>query len=89
MGKAIKDTTKTARQYGLQHIFADCRRLNAHGKDLLRFEAGQDVAQHFAHDLKLAVLFPKDLINKLAENIAVNWGAFMAVFFDLDLAFVG
>jgi hypothetical protein len=86
MHEAIKNTAKEARKRGFQHIFADCRKLHAPETALLRFKAGQDVAQHFAHDLKLAVLYPKDLINKLAENVAVSWGAFMAVFFDLDEA---
>lgn len=86
MREAIKDTAKAARQRGFRLILADCRRLHAPKTEFSRFEAGQDVARYLARDFKVAVLYPKDFINQFAEDVAVNRGASMGVFSDLDEA---
>ena len=60
--------------------------VSAPEKEFHRFLAGVDVAEIMRHHFKLAVLYPKHLINKFAENVAVNRGANFFVFFDEDEA---
>jgi hypothetical protein len=67
-------------------ILLNCFKVSAPIYEFDRFLAGKDVAEILGHRFKLAVLYPKNLINKFAENVAVNRGARFFVSFDEDEA---
>lgn len=54
----------------------------AQQKEFTRFLSGQEMARIWGHSLKVAAVWKAELINKFAENVAVNRGACFAVFSD-------
>ncbi len=70
--RLIRDRARLA---GLTHILIDAREVEAPRSGLHRFQMGEMIAELFGARYRLAVLSPARVINKFAENTAVNRGA--------------
>ncbi|MCB9640609.1 MAG: hypothetical protein H6727_17065 [Myxococcales bacterium] len=70
---------KEAEALGLPSLLIDAMRLDTPRHDLFRFVVGRHIAEIFGQKFRVAIVFPKHLINKLAENTAVNRGALLQV----------
>jgi hypothetical protein len=82
---AIKDIAHAAQQRGFTRVLVDARNLSAPKTGFYRFLAGEEIARVW-RDLKAAILYPEELIDKFTENTAVNRGAVVIVLSDLDEA---
>jgi len=72
---------RQAADSGDTRVLLDGRALSA-PTQVDRFDVGVAVAELFRGRIKLAVLFPRHLITKLAETVAVNRGASVLVVSD-------
>ena len=86
LGQAIQDTANLAKQRGLTRILADLHELAAPSTEFTRFQVGQQAVKYFGFHLKVAVVYTEEFTNKFAENIAVNRGVNLRIFFNLDEA---
>ena len=81
---AIRDE---ARRSEHSRILIDAFALPAPPADMDRFWIGEALAQIFGGgDFKITILYPSELINKFAENTAVNRGARLLVIGDEEAA---
>ncbi|MGK7885992.1 MAG: hypothetical protein AB4057_15385 [Crocosphaera sp.] len=75
----VKELLVSIREQGIKKskklILLDWFNVSLPEREFYRFLAGEDVANILHYDFKLAVLYPKNFINKFAENVAVNRGA--------------
>ena len=76
-----------ARRTSQTKILADWRNVSAPRIELDRYLVGESVAKVLSFHFKVAALYPKNLINKLAENTAVNRGGRLFVCSDEDEAY--
>ncbi len=72
----IRDRAQLA---GLTRILIDAHRVEPPRSGLHRFQMGELIAELFGARYRLAVLSPARVINKFAENTAVNRGAIILV----------
>jgi len=79
----IKDVAHAAQQRGFTRVLVDAQNLSAPQTGFYRFLAGEEAARRW-RGLKVAILYPEELINKFAEDTAVNRGAVVMVLSDLD-----
>lgn len=63
-------------------LLIDIRGIRGVPSNMDRFDVGEQLAKQIRYSRKIAILYQADLINKLAENTAVNRGVNMAVFYD-------
>jgi len=84
--QAIEDVAKRAQDQGYTRILVDARKLSAPTTGFHRFLAGQDAAKIWGHPLKVAAVYPGELIDKFVETTAVNRGANLVVLSDVDAA---
>lgn len=64
-----------AQQTGFNRILVDAFALSAPSTDFFRYLVGISVAELLPRPFKVAALYEAKLINKFAENTAVNRGA--------------
>lgn len=82
--KTIKDECEKERIYNVLWNLLD---MNGNiPQDIDRFYIGEAAAKVFEQKIKLAIVWHKQLINKFCENVAVNRGARLKVFDDVDAA---
>ncbi len=72
--RAMGEASAICQQNGLTKIAADIRRLERHIPILDKYELGVHIAQTLGHRIKLAILAPGQMIDKVGENAAVNRG---------------
>ncbi len=80
---AIRDR---AMQTETKLILIDAFGLSAPKNEFDRFRAGEAVAELLPLPMKVAALYRAELINKFAENTAVNRGAALLVCSDSEIA---
>jgi hypothetical protein len=71
---------------GDTRVLIDAYGVSAPKSDIDRFDAGATIAELFRGRIKLAILYPPAIINKLAEDTAVNRGADVLVVADERVA---
>jgi hypothetical protein len=76
---------KSASELSLRLILVDWLKVTSPVTELHRFLAGETVAKVLC-GFKIAVLYPEDLINKFAENTAVNRGGIFLVTHNEEMA---
>jgi hypothetical protein len=81
--EAIKER---ATQTNAIRILIDAFDLSAPTAEFARYMAGLAFAELFPYPFRVAVLYKRELINKFAENTAVNRGASFHVCSDKDYA---
>lgn len=64
-----------AQERGYTRVLIDARKLSAPKGEFCRFLVGEDTAKLFRGKAKITVVYHQELINKFAENVAVNRGA--------------
>ena len=77
----------TCKNEGMNKVLVDAltlKRTNAPTMD--RFFLGQTVAALLGPKIKLAVVWPKEHINKFGETVAVNRGSWINVVGDVETA---
>lgn len=67
------------RQTGHARVLLDWRGIEPPAREFYRYLAGEDIAA-WVPSLRMAALYHSALINKFAENVAVNRGASFRVF---------
>lgn len=70
-----------AEKYKVTKLLFDCRNLFAPKSEMLRFHAGKHVSEVLNYPYKIAAIVKKEIYNKFAENVALNRGANVKVFF--------
>ena len=83
--QGIEDVAQGAQERGYTRILLDLRKLSAPKTEFARYLAGKHIAEVWSQ-LKVAAVSPANLINKFAENTAVNRGANLTVLFDFNEA---
>jgi hypothetical protein len=68
-----------ASKLGLARILVDGFSLSAPPSEMDRFSVGVSIAELFGRRYRIAILYPRELINKFAEDAAVNRGANLLV----------
>jgi len=86
VSQGIQEMVKKARDGGHSRVLLDLRKLSAPPTDFARFRAGEQIAEMSRGILKIAAVYPEELINKFAEDTAVNRGAQFTVVADFDEA---
>jgi hypothetical protein len=76
---ALVSMRDEAGRTGHTRILVDWRGVSAPRSEFHRFEAGRDVAEILRPPLRVATLGRPEVINRFAENAAVNRGASMFV----------
>jgi hypothetical protein len=71
-----------AEHFALARILLDCRGLSAPSSEMDRFNVGVAIADVFGGRYRIAILYPRELINKFTEDAAVNRGASVRVVSD-------
>ena len=84
--KGIRDVAEKALSAGQTRILLDIRELSSPGSELDRFLAGEAIAEFFSSPFKVVAVRSVDLMDKFAENVAVNRGANFMVLSDFDEA---
>lgn len=56
-------------------VLVDCLGLSAPPSQMARFNLGVAIAELFGGRFRIAILYPRELINKFTEDAAVNRGA--------------
>jgi hypothetical protein len=82
----IEKAREEADRRGCTRVLVDARELSAPNSELTRFYTGVHIAKVWRRPFKLASLARPEVINKFAENVAVNRGAHYAVFADEQAA---
>jgi hypothetical protein len=82
----LRSIREEAANSGNTRVLVDGRDLPAPAAEMDRFNIGAAIAELFGHRIKVAILFPRALINKFAENVAVNRGATVLVVSDEEAA---
>jgi hypothetical protein len=82
----IRDAAQRAQEVGQTRILLDIRELSAPKADMDRFMAGESIAKVFPFPCKVVAVRSADLIDKFAENVAVNRGAKAIVLSDINEA---
>jgi len=68
----------------LTRILMDCAALSRPRSEMVRFDTGEAIATILRHPYKTVAILPPELINRFAENVAVNRGANFLVTHDGD-----
>jgi hypothetical protein len=84
--EGVTSILKQAVKSGYTRVLIDAYDVSAPKSDIDRFDAGTTMAELFRGRLKVAILYPPELINKLAEDAAVNRGADVLVVHDEKVA---
>jgi hypothetical protein len=71
---------------GDTRVLIDAYGVSAPKSNMDRFDVGTTIAELFRGRIKVAILYPPAIINKLAENTAVNRGADLLVVGDEKVA---
>lgn len=82
----VGDIAIEAEERGHTHILLDGRTVLAPITDFRRFLIGEEIAHAFRGQFKVAAVYSPELINKFAENTAVNRGASFIVLPTFDEA---
>ena len=82
----IQNVAERAQKAGQTRILLDIRELSAPRNELDRFMAGEAIAKFFHSPFKIVAVRSVDLMDKFAENVAVNRGANFIVLSDFDEA---
>jgi len=82
----IRDVAERAQRIGQTRILFDIREFSAPRNELDRFMAGEAIAKFFPSPMKIVAVRSVDLMDKFAENVAVNRGANFMVLSDFDEA---
>jgi hypothetical protein len=77
-----------AARRGYTHVLVDMLGVSGKPSEADRFAVGLAATSPPRGHLKVAILYPADLINKLAENTAVNRGAQLLVTSDGEAALI-
>jgi hypothetical protein len=82
--EAVRDR---ATEIGVTRVLIDCRELAVPRDTLTRFSMGEYIAEFWRPPVKVAALAGEAMVNdKFAEIVAVNRGAWFAVFLDEESA---
>lgn len=84
--EALGEASALCKQYRLTKILADARTINQSIPEFDRFELGVEIAKKLGANIKLAILMPVGIIDKLGENAAVNRGGKVYVTSNMDAA---
>jgi len=84
--QVIDKTKDEAKARGFTRLLMDVRELLPPANEMARFFTGEYIARILRAPFRTATLSQPELINRFAENIAVNRGAHLAAFTDLDAA---
>jgi len=82
----IQNVAERAQGAGQTRILLDIREFSAPRNELDRFMAGEAIAKFFPSSMKIVAVRSEDLMDKFAENVAVNRGANFMVVSDFDEA---
>ena len=78
--KGLVDTVVSeSRRRGCNRFLVDMLQTGPPAREMDRFYIGEYLAARFHAGLKVAVVYPSELINKFTENTAVNRGAALRV----------
>ncbi len=80
--EALQTIKARADEEGLTRILINARRVQPLRKGIDYYVLGTYFAEMFGVHYRIAALYPKELINKFAENTAVNRGANLFVTHD-------
>ena len=84
--EALVSAAALCREYKLKRILADIRNVKINIPVPDRFLLGADMARIFGYRVKFAILAPSEIIDRVAENAAVNRGGRVFVTDDLQAA---
>jgi hypothetical protein len=73
--ESLREAEEYCRKYGLRKILADISMSQESIPVFDRFQLGIEMANVFGNKIKMAILAPPAMIDKLGENSAVNRGA--------------
>ena len=82
----IRNVAERAQNAGQTRVLLDIREFSAPNNELDRFMAGEAIAKFFPSSFKIVAVRSADLMDKFAENVAVNRGANFMVVSDFDEA---
>jgi hypothetical protein len=82
----IQNVAERAQSVGQTRVLLDIRELSSPKNEMDRFMAGEAIARLFPSPFKVVALWSDDLMDKFAENVAVNRGANAIVLSDIDEA---
>jgi len=82
----IQNVAERVQSVGQTRVLLDIRELSSPKNEMDRFMAGEAIARLFPSPFKVVALRSKDLMDKFAENVAVNRGANAMVLSDIDEA---
>ena len=82
----IRNVAERAQRVGQTRILLDIREFSSPNNELDRFMAGEAIAKFFPSTMKTVAVRSDDLMDKFAENVAVNRGANFMVLSDFDEA---
>jgi hypothetical protein len=83
--QGLANVSSEARKRNQKAILVDSRIFGPPKADFQRFLVGQSFARYF-RGLKVAFVYQEELINKFAENTAINRGGDLLVVPDFDKA---
>jgi len=81
--KALIEIQAKATEAKLTRILIDCLELSPPQSEMARYSAGETIATIFGPPYKVVVVIKAEIINKFAENVAINRGANFLVVDDL------
>lgn len=84
--EALAKAASLCKAYKLTRILADIRGIQADISIPDRFLLGVEMAELFGRRIKLAILAPSEIIDRVGENAAVNRGGRVLVTDDLETA---
>ena len=65
-------------------VLADCKDVLAPSEQMTRFYAGEYMAEKWSHHFKTALILELEVYNGLLENVALNRGAWIKAFFEIE-----
>lgn len=80
--RLVENAKEKAEQMKVHRILLDLRLWESPTTDLVRYDSGMNVAELLRPPYRVAVLAKKAHVNHFAENVAVNRGAMLKIFFD-------
>ncbi len=83
---ALTEAATLCKQNQLNKILADARTIEASIPTFDRFELGVEIANILGGKIKIAILVPAAIIDKLGENAALNRGGRVMVTSSLEQA---
>jgi len=84
--RELQMVARAARERGYTRVLIDARGLTDPKSSAYRFMAGEDIAKFFGPAIKVAAIYPAELIDRLAEITAINRGARFIVVPEIDKA---